>query len=228
MMYPTTRKAEQVDIYHGVSVEDPYRWLEDDRSPETAAWVKAQNEITFDYLNAIPEREQFRARLTELWNYPRHSAPSKQGSRYFYFKNDGLQNQSVLYRQKGPDGQPELLIDPNTLSPDGTTMLVDFEVSKDGRYGAYGISRGGSDWHTYHVMDLTTTEKFNRPVPEKRIRRLASVYVGSELEDALASMRRSGAHIARVFNSDGATTGMLFLEDIIEELVGEVEDATSV
>jgi prolyl oligopeptidase len=158
MTYPTTRKADQVDTYHGVPVADPYRWLEDDRSPETADWVRAQNEITFDYLHGLPEREKFRARLTELWNYPRHSAPSRYGSRYFYFRNNGLQNQAVLYVQESLDGEARILLDPNVLSPDGTVALSNIALTDDGGKIAYSISESGSDWQDVKVRDVATGE----------------------------------------------------------------------
>jgi prolyl oligopeptidase len=124
MNYPDTRKSDQVDDYHGVKVADPYRWLEDDHSAETAAWVAAENEVTFAYLNKIPYRAQVKKRLEELFNYPKYTSPVRRGDYYFYSKNDGLQNQNVLYIQKGLDGAPEVLIDPNKFSEDGTFSTV--------------------------------------------------------------------------------------------------------
>jgi prolyl oligopeptidase len=156
LRYPETRKTDQVDDYHGTKVADPYRWLEDDRSAETAAWVKAQNEVTFGYLDKIPFRSALKNRLEQLVNYPRYSAPFRRKEWFYFSKNNGLQNQSVLYRQKGLDGTPEVVIDPNQLSADGTTRLAGFSVSKDGRYAAYGLSKAGSDWVEYHVMELST------------------------------------------------------------------------
>ena len=156
LAYPTTRKVDHVDTYHGVQVADPYRWLEDDNSPETAAWVAAQNKVTFGYLEQIPYRAGIRQRLEQLFNYPKYSAPFRRGPYYFFSKNDGLQNQSVLYVQQGIDGTPAVLIDPNTLSKDGTTRLVMFSVSKEGRYAAYGLSQGGSDWQEFRVMEIAT------------------------------------------------------------------------
>ena len=120
MTYPTSKKVDQVDIYHGVSVADPYRWLEDDRSAETAAWVEAQNAVTFAHLDTIPFRSKLTSRVEQLFNYPKFSEPFRRGNTYFFSKNDGLQNQAVVYRQQGLDGTPEVLLDPNTLSPDGT------------------------------------------------------------------------------------------------------------
>lgn len=154
--YPATRTVDHVDVYHGVEVPDPYRWLEDDRSAETKAWVEAQNKVTFAYLEKIPFRARLTARLQELYNYEKYSAPSRKGDYFFFRKNDGLQNQSVLYIQKGLEGTPEVLIDPNSWSPDGTTILTSFVPSKDARHAVYSISRAGSDWQQYRVLDLTT------------------------------------------------------------------------
>jgi prolyl oligopeptidase len=158
MNYPNTRKSDQLDDYHGVKVADPYRWLEDDHSAETAAWVTAENEVTFAYLNKIPYRAQVKKRLEQLFNYPKYTAPIRRGDFYFYSKNDGLQNQNVLYIQKGLDGAPQVLIDPNRFSADGTSRLGIFDVSKNGRYLAYGISSGGSDWQEVHVLDVTAQQ----------------------------------------------------------------------
>lgn len=152
--YPVTRKQEHFDEYHGVKVGDPYRWLEDDRSDETAAWVKAQNEVTFGYLNAIPFKDKILQDLEKAYNYPKYSAPKKKGEYFYFYKNDGLQNQAVLYRQKGLNGTPELVIDPNKLSPDGTTRLTVFSLSKDGAHAVFGFSKGGSDWQEYQVMNM--------------------------------------------------------------------------
>jgi prolyl oligopeptidase len=154
--YPDTHKVDHTDTYHGTNVPDPYRWLEDDRSEETAQWVKAENLVTFAYLDKIPYRAQVMKRLEQLFNYPRYSAPFRRGEYFFFFKNDGLQNQSVLYIQKGLDGTPELLLDPNKFSADGTSRLGAMEVSKDGKYCAYGVSTGGSDWQEGHVLEVAT------------------------------------------------------------------------
>ncbi|ERN42257.1 serine protease of the peptidase family S9A [Rubidibacter lacunae KORDI 51-2] len=156
--YPPTRTVEQVDTYHGVVVRDPYRWLEDLESEETAAWVAAQNDVTFEFLAGIPKRDRVRQRLTELWNYEKFSAPFKAGDRYFYFKNDGLQNQSVLYALDRLDGEPRVLLDPNTLSADGTVALSGVAVSDDGNLLAYGLSKSGSDWQEWFVRDVGTGE----------------------------------------------------------------------
>jgi prolyl oligopeptidase len=154
LTYPKTRKVDQVDDYHGVKVSDPYRWLEDDKSPETAAWVAGENKVTFAYLNQIPYRAQLQARLRSLLNYPRFGLPVRRGEAFFFKKNDGLQNQAVWYVQKGLEGVPEVLLDPNTLSSDGTTRLGETAISGDGRYFAYGVSTGGSDWEETHVMEV--------------------------------------------------------------------------
>ncbi len=148
---PATRASDQADDYHGRRVADPYRWLEDTDSPETAAWVEAQNAVTFAYLAGIPEREPIRRRLTELWNYERFSAPFRRAGRYFYFRNDGLQSQSVLYSQPSLDAPPTVLLDPNTMSADGTVALSMTAVSHDGRHLAYGTSASGSDWQEFRV-----------------------------------------------------------------------------
>jgi prolyl oligopeptidase len=156
LSYPTTAKIDHVDDYHGTKVADPYRWLEDDTSAETAAWVEAQNAVTFPYLEKIPFRGALLKRVTELNNYERFSAPSQHGPYFFFSRNSGLQNQSVLYIQSGLDGTPEVLIDPNAWSSDGTVRLAAFEASKDAKYAVYGVSRSGSDWQDYKVMELAT------------------------------------------------------------------------
>lgn len=153
LKYPAARKADQVDVYHGVSIADPYRWLEDTDSPETQAWVKAQNKLTFSYLGAISERTAIRERLQTLWNYAKFSPPVKRGNRYFYSENSGLLNQPILYAQDGIGGQPRILLDPNTLSRDGTVALSTTAPSPDGRYLGYGVAVGGSDWEDLRVRD---------------------------------------------------------------------------
>ncbi|MEO1620414.1 MAG: prolyl oligopeptidase family serine peptidase [Cyanobacteria bacterium J06632_3] len=158
LSYPTTRKVDHTDTYHGVTIADPYRWLEDPNTDETAAWVKAQNKVTFSYLNQLPGRDQLNARLTELWNYERYGTPFKKANRYFYYKNDGLQNQSVLYTLPDLDAEPTVLLDPNTLSEDGTVALSGTAISEDGQYIAYGLSTAGSDWVEWHVRNIETGE----------------------------------------------------------------------
>jgi prolyl oligopeptidase len=154
--YPDTHRDQTVDDYHGTSVADPYRWLEDADSPQTAAWVAAENEVTFNYLNQIPERDAIRQRLTELWNYPKTGAPTRVGEWYFVFRNDGLQNQSVLYRQRGLGGEPEEFLNPNTLSEDGTVALGAVSFSRDNRWMAYSVAAAGSDWVKIYVRDVET------------------------------------------------------------------------
>jgi len=158
--YPDTRIVEVTDIYHGVEVSDPYRWLEDDvrESEEVAEWVAAQNEVTGAYLESLDQRESFEDRLAALWNYERFGLPVKRGQRYFFSRNDGLQNQSVLYVQDGLDGEPRVLIDPNTWADDGTVSLAQWVPSPDGRHLAYGIQDGGSDWRTWRVLDVESGE----------------------------------------------------------------------
>ena len=154
--YPVTATTETVHDYFGTQVSDPYSWLEDDRAPDTEKWVEAENKVTFDYLGKIPFRDALRKRLGEIYDYPKYSAPSKKRELYFFSKNEGLQNQAVLWAQKGLEGTPEVLIDANTLSEDGTTRLGGFAASKDARYAAYMLNQSGSDWQQIKVMDLQT------------------------------------------------------------------------
>lgn len=155
--YPDTRKdSTVVDDYHGTRVVDPYRWLEDPDAPATKAWVEEENKVTFNYLEQIPYREEVRKRLEELWNYERYAPPSRHGGKYYFFRNDGLQNQDVLYVQESLEGEPEVVLDPNKFSEDGTVALGGISFSGDGRYLAYQITEGGSDWHKARVLDLKT------------------------------------------------------------------------
>jgi prolyl oligopeptidase len=158
LIYPLTRTVDQVDDYHGTRVADPYRWLEDVDAPETLEWIRQQNELTFSFLESIPARVKIQQRLTEIWDYPKASAPHKRGGRYFQLRNSGLQNQDVLYTLASLDAQPRMLIDPNILTADGTLALNSWSVSKDGRWLAYAISASGSDWQTWHVRDVDTGE----------------------------------------------------------------------
>lgn len=154
--YPFSPTVDQVDDYHGVPVPDPYRWLEDPNSEETKQWVAAQNRVTFGYLQEIPARERIKERLTQLWDYEKYGVPFKRGNRYFYFKNDGLQNQSVLYTLTALEAEPQVLLDPNQLSEDGTVALSGLAISDDGALLAYGLSRSGSDWQEWFVRDVAT------------------------------------------------------------------------
>ncbi len=159
IQYPETRKADVVDDYHGTKVADPYRWLEDVDGEETRAWVEAQNAVTFAFLEQIPYRNAIRERLTALWDFPKYGVPFKKGGRYFFTKNDGLQNQSVYYMADSlDDPEPRVLIDPNKLSEDGTVALTTLKISKDGKLAAYGISSSGSDWQTFRVREVSRGE----------------------------------------------------------------------
>ena len=156
MRYPRARRDEQVDDYHGTPVADPYRWLEDVDALDTRTWIEAENALTLAYLGAIPERDAIRRRLTELWDYPRYGTPFKKRSHYFFFKNDGLQNQAVLYRQAGLTARPTVVLDPNRLSPDGTVAVSTLALAEDARHLAYATAASGSDWNEIHVRDLAT------------------------------------------------------------------------
>jgi len=156
LSYPVAKKVDQTDDYHGTKVADPYRWLEDANSLDTKAWVDAENKVTQDWLAQIPQREAIRQRLTQLWNYERYSVPYKEGGRYFFSRNDGLQNQSVLYTMKSLSDTPRMLLDPNTLAADGTVALAGMAVSPDGKLLAYSTAASGSDWNEIRVRDVDT------------------------------------------------------------------------
>lgn len=159
--YPSTATIGQVDNYHGTEVADPYRWLEDDvrESNEVAGWVDAQNQVTFAYLEGLPERQRIIQRLTELWDYQKYGVPFAEGGKYFYMMNNGLQNQSVLYVQDSLDGVPRMVVDPNTWSDDGTVALADVAISPDGRTAALAVQDGGSDWRTIRFVDVASGEQ---------------------------------------------------------------------
>jgi len=156
LKYPETKKADSITDFFGTMVQDPYRWLEDDRSEETENWVKAENKVTFDYLKQIPYRDALNKRLTQLWNYEKLGAPFTEGGYVYFFKNDGLQNQYVVYRKKNENEEAEIFLDPNKFSQDGTTSLSSLDFSKDGKKAAYSISEGGSDWRKILVLDTET------------------------------------------------------------------------
>lgn len=156
LTYPKTHRSDHVDVYHGTKVPDPYRWLEDPDSDETKAWVEAENKVTFGYLEQISERKAIEKRLTEIWNYERFGLPRKRGDRYFYTRNDGLQNQSVLYVAEGLEGEARVLLDPNKWAEDGTEALAGWVPSEDGKLLAYGIASAGSDWRQWKVLDVAT------------------------------------------------------------------------
>jgi prolyl oligopeptidase len=161
--YPKAERGDQVDDYHGRQVADPFRWLEDTDSPATRTWIKAENELTFDFLKAVPQRAQIHDRLTKLWNYEKYGIPAARGGRYFYNRNDGLQNQSVLYVASALDAEPQVLLDPNTLSADGTVALSGTAISDDGRLFAYGLATAGSDWQEWRIRDVET----KRDLPDR-------------------------------------------------------------
>lgn len=172
LSYPSSPKSNQADNYHDTVVADPYRWLENPDSEETKAWVEAQNQVTFAYLGEIPVREKIQQRLTKHWDYEKYGIPFKEGDSYFYFKNDGLQNQSVLYVLKNLEDEPRVLLDPNKLSEDGTVALAGLSISEDGQLLAYGLSTSGSDWQEWKVRNVET---------------------GKDLEDHLKWIKFSGA-----------------------------------
>lgn len=156
--YPTSRKSDVIDEIHGTIVPDPYRWLEDLDSEETLKWIEEQNKVTFEFLEKIPEREKIRKRLTQLWDYEKFGVPHRESNRYFFSKNDGLQNQSVLYTAESLQDKPRVLLDPNQLSSDGTIALVGYSISDDGNLMAYGLSASGSDWMEWKVRDVATAK----------------------------------------------------------------------
>src|SRR5205085_3405197 len=156
--YPPARKSDQVDDYHGVKVADPYRWLEDLDSEETRAWVEAENKLSFAFLESIPQRNSIKDRLTKLWNYEKYGIPFKEGQHYFYTRNSGLQNQAVLYTVTSLEAQPQMILDPNTLSPDGTVAVSGLQASPDGKMLAYSLSASGSDWQEWKVRDVETSK----------------------------------------------------------------------
>ncbi|HEV7672215.1 MAG TPA: prolyl oligopeptidase family serine peptidase [Thermoanaerobaculia bacterium] len=195
---PETRREDRVEVQHGVPVADPYRWLEDPDSAETAAWVAAENKVTFSYLEKIPAREEVKKRLTELWNYAKFGIPEKQGGRYFFTANDGLRNQAPVYVLDSLAGEPRLLLDPNTLSADGTVALADAAYSRDGKRMAYGLSAAGSDWEIWKVRDVDT---------------------GADLSDELHWVKFSGA----AWTADSA--GFFYCRFAEPKAGGELEDA---
>ncbi|MBW4697726.1 MAG: S9 family peptidase, partial [Aphanocapsa lilacina HA4352-LM1] len=156
LTYPPTERADQFDNYHGTRVADPYRWLEDSNSPKTRAWVEAQNKVTFAYLQGIRDREPIKKRLTKIWNYEKYGIPNREGGRFFFTRNSGLQNQSVLYTAAKLGETPRVLLDPNALSKDGTVALTGIDITDDGRYLAYGTAASGSDWQQWRVREVAT------------------------------------------------------------------------
>ncbi len=175
--YPDTKKGDVVDEYFGTKVADPYRWLEDDMSEETAAWVKAQNKTTYGYLNNIPYREKIEQRLSKLLDYEKVGMPFIEGDYTYFYKNDGLQNQYVLYRQKG-EQEPEVFLDPNTFSEDGTVSLSSIEFTEDGKLAVYLISEGGSDWRKAKIINTETKEVIEAPLVDLKFTGIS--WVGNE------------------------------------------------
>ncbi len=161
IQYPVTKKTEVVDDYFGTKIADPYRWLEQDTAAEVIAWTQEQNKVTHEYLKKIPYRDKIQKRLEEIWNYPKYGSPFKRGDYYFFYKNDGLQNQFVLYYQKSLKDEPEIFLDPNTFSEDGTVSLGGISFSKDDKYMSYLISESGSDWKKMYVMEVATKKKLS-------------------------------------------------------------------
>ncbi len=176
--YPRARRVDVVDDYHGTKVPDPYRWLEDAKSPGTVAWVKAQNDLTYAYIRT-DQREKLKARITELWNYPKYSVPYKEGGRYFFTKNDGLQNQDVFYVQERLDAEPRVILDPNKLSQDGTTAVTGGSVSHDGRLVVYPLSYKGSDWQELKILKVDTGEHYPEVIKHCKFTSMAWKHDGS-------------------------------------------------
>jgi prolyl oligopeptidase len=176
--YPPARKADVVDDYHGTKVPDPYRWLEDAKSEETIAWVEAQNRLTFSHIRT-PQREKLKARITELWNYPKYSLPHKEGGRYFFEKNEGLQNQFVYYVQDSLKSEPRVILDPNELSKDGTTAITGGRISKDGKLLAYLLSHKGSDWQELKIRNVDTGEDYEEVLKHCKFTGIAWKHDGS-------------------------------------------------
>lgn len=168
ILYPPAKKDTVIDDYHGTKVEDPYRWLEEPDSEDTVKWVDQENELSSSFINGNPDREKIKERLTELWNYPKYSVPSKKGDRYFFYKNDGLQNQYVLYMQETLESEPVLILNPNEFSEDGTIALTRVNYSKDGTLMAYGLSEGGSDWHEIKIREIDTGKEYDEVIKWSR------------------------------------------------------------
>jgi len=177
-VYPKARKDPVVEVYHGVEVADPYRWLEDADSAATQAWVARQNALTEEFLSGIPARAQIASRLKELINYPRYSSPSKHGERYFFWKNSGLQNQSVLYAQETLDSEPHIVINPNTLSTNGTIAVSTTAVSWNGKLLAYGLSRSGSDEQEVRIRNVDTGREYDETLQWCRFTTIAWAHDG--------------------------------------------------
>ena len=215
VQYPVTKAVPQSDKYHDQAIDDPFRWLEDVESPDTKDWIQRQNEVTFGYLKTSKQREAIKKRLTELWNYERYGFPAKHGDHYLYTHNDGLQNQSVLYKSESLDGERKVLLDPNTLVADGTVALTGDVPSDDGRLLAYGLAKAGSDWNTWRVREIAT---------------------GKDLDDKIEWVKFSSvswtADNAGFFysrydkpNSDGEFTGVNYFQKLYYHKIGTPQEA---
>ena len=195
-MVPVTQRIEQLDNYHGVSVADPYRWLEDMESAETRAWIEAQNHVSFDFLRGLPQRQTIRDRLEEVWNYPKWDAPFERAGRVFQFRNDGLKNHAVLYVREGQGGPERVLLDPNQLSSDGSLSLSSVSISEDGELLAWGSSKAGSDWTEWRVRRVATGTDLPDHLRWHRHRRLRDRDRGGGEEgphDHLSAAAKQGA-----------------------------------
>jgi prolyl oligopeptidase len=223
LTYPDTKKIDKSHTYHGDKVADPYFWLEDDRSPETEAWVTAENKVTDGFLDKISFRPDLKSRITQLMDYERVSAPFKRGDFHYFFKNDGLQNHSVLYRVpvKDPQAEPEVFLDPNTFSEDGTTGLTDIEFSEDGTLAAYQITEGGSDWRKVIVVDTATKKEVDGPLEDVKFSSLAwrgnhgffySSYDNPDKADGSQLSTKTHEHklLYHVLNTPQSTDALIF------------------
>lgn len=222
LAYPETRRGDVVEEQFGVAVADPYRWLENDVrvDPAVRDWVTAQNAVTDAYLETLPGRDAIAARLAELWNYERVGIPEKRGNRYFYTRNDGLQNQSVLYMREGLDGEPRMVIDPNSWSEDGTTAMAQWVPSPDGRYIAYGVEDGGTDWRTIRVLDVESGETLTDTVEWAKFTNIAWVEGGAgfvysrfpapEAEGEFQSLNMNHAIYYHAIGSDQAEDRLIY------------------
>ncbi len=227
MEYPVTKKGDVIDTFFGTQVPDPYHWLEDDKSAETTAWVKEQNKLTFGYLEKIPYREELKSRLEKMWNYEKYTAPHNEGGYTYFSKNDGLQNQFVIYRQKDKM-QPEVFLDPNKFSADGTTSLGEMEFTKDGSRVAYSISVGGSDWRKVISMDTRTKEILDDTLKDVKFSGLAwqkneGFYYSSYDKPKGSELTAKTDHHKLYFHKIGTKQSddkVVFGEDIVRRYVG--------
>lgn len=232
-IYPVTKMGPTVDVYFGKSIADPYRWLEDDLSEETNDWVDRQNEVTFSHLKEIPFRVKFKDRLQELWNYEKISAPFQRGDYTYFYKNDGLQNQYVLWRRQGPDAKAEVFLDPNTFSPDGTTSLAGISFTEDGSLAVYQISEGGSDWRKAIILDTKTKKQIGDTLTDLKFTGLSwkgnegFFYSSYEKPDGSELSAKTDQHklYYHALNTPQSADKVVFGEDMKRRYVGgEVSD----